>query len=251
MNIRLLADMRLSTRQRGFTLAEIAIVLVIVGLLLGGLLIPLSAQQDIRYRTETAKTLEETVEALIGYAVVNGHLPCPAVSATNGAEDRGGGGACNKRYGFIPWVTLSSPKVDGWGRLIGYSVTNTFSNSVTPFTLALSGDITLWTRDSASALTQISNSNAIPAVVFSFGKNGYWGTLGETGTAIADSATSPNNVDEDGNAAQIGWSNGGRNFVSRTPSGEDTATMGGFDDQVAWLSPNLLMNRMIAAGKLP
>lgn len=237
-----------SLRQQGFTLAELAVVLVIVGLLLGGLLIPLSTQQDIQRRAETTKALEETIEALIGYAVVNGRLPCPAISATNGAEDRSGGGACNKRYGFIPWVTLSSPKIDGWGRLIGYSVTNAFSNSTTPFSLTSSADITLWTRDSAGTLTQLSNANAIPAVVFSNGKNGYWATLGETGTTINDSATP--NVDEDGNAAQIAWSNGGRNFVSRTPSDAASAN-GEFDDMVAWLSPNLLFNRMIAAGKLP
>ncbi len=53
-------------------------VLMIVGLLLGGLIVPLSAQMDQRRATETQKTLEEIKEALTGYAVINGQLPCPA-----------------------------------------------------------------------------------------------------------------------------------------------------------------------------
>lgn len=247
--------MKQPSHQAGFTLAELAIVLVIVGLLLGGLLIPLGTQQDIQYRAETTRALDDTIEALIGYAVVNGHLPCPATSATDGNEDRNAGtGACNKRYGFIPWITLSSPKVDGWGRLLGYSVTNAFSNSTSEFSLTSSADITIWTRNTAGTLTQLSNTDAIPAVVFSHGKNGYWATIGETGSSLADSTTtSPNNVDEDVNAAQsiITAGKSQREFVSRTPSGTETATIGEFDDLVAWLSPNLLFNRMITAGKLP
>ena len=44
---------------RGFTLTEIAVVLVIISLLIGGMLVPLSARQDSRYYTETHKTLDE------------------------------------------------------------------------------------------------------------------------------------------------------------------------------------------------
>ncbi|OQY65831.1 MAG: hypothetical protein B6D47_12090 [Rhodocyclaceae bacterium UTPRO2] len=45
------------TYARGFTLAEMAVVLVIVALLIAGMMLPLSAQQDIRARQETATTL--------------------------------------------------------------------------------------------------------------------------------------------------------------------------------------------------
>ena len=54
--------------QAGFTLVEMAIVLMIVGLLLGGLLVPLSAQMEQRNVTETRKQLDEIQQALIGYA---------------------------------------------------------------------------------------------------------------------------------------------------------------------------------------
>jgi len=49
---------------RGFTLIELAIVLVIVTILIGGLAVPLSAQIQARRIAETKKTLEEAREAI-------------------------------------------------------------------------------------------------------------------------------------------------------------------------------------------
>lgn len=57
------------TRARGFTLIELAIVLVIVTVLIGGLAVPLSAQIQARRIAETNKILEEAKEAIIGYAM--------------------------------------------------------------------------------------------------------------------------------------------------------------------------------------
>lgn len=54
---------------RGFTLIELAIVLVIITFLIGGLAMPLSAQIQARRIAETNKTLEEAREAVIGYAM--------------------------------------------------------------------------------------------------------------------------------------------------------------------------------------
>ena len=53
----------------GFTLIELAIVLVIVTILVGGLAVPLSAQIEARRIGETRKTMEEARESLIGYAM--------------------------------------------------------------------------------------------------------------------------------------------------------------------------------------
>ncbi len=42
-------------------------------------------------------------------------------------------------------------------------------------------------------------------------------------------------------------------FFSRTPApaGTNPSQGGEFDDLVVWISPNILFNRMVAAGKLP
>jgi type II secretory pathway pseudopilin PulG len=67
-------------RTRGFTLVELAVVFLIVTLLFGSILYTLSAQLEQRNFAETRRRLETARELLISYAIVNGRLPCPAVS---------------------------------------------------------------------------------------------------------------------------------------------------------------------------
>ena len=65
--------------QNGFTLLELAIVLVIVTILIGGLAVPLSAQIQARRIAETQKTLAEAREAIMGYAMshtITGSCTC-------------------------------------------------------------------------------------------------------------------------------------------------------------------------------
>lgn len=229
---------------RGFTLVEMAIVLVIVGLLLGGLLMPLSAQVEQRRISETQKALDEIKEALIGFAIANRYLPCPAVSATDGSEGPRVAGQCNPRVGFIPWGALGTSKLDSWNHIFRYSVTPAYTNNTTFFSLPPpSRDITIQTRDSLGNLINLSNANDIPAVIMSHGKNGLLGTT-DTGVLIAN--TSATNTDEVTNANVAGTS-----FVNRIMN-ENTAAPGGeFDDIVVWISPNILFNRMVSAQKLP
>ena len=231
-------------RFQGFTLVEMAVVLVILGLLLSALLIPLSAQIDQRNYTETQKHMDEIREALIGYGASHGYLPCPAVSASNGSEDRSANTCTgNKRVGFLPWAELGVPKLDSWGHLYRYSVTLAYADSTTKISMAATGDITIQTRDSTGSLVNMSKANSIQAAVVSFGKNGAL-AYNDDGTQIANGSAT--NVDEVTNATGSGTT-----FVSRTFT-DNTATTGGeFDDIVVWLSPNVYLNRMISAGQLP
>ena len=238
---------RLNERSAGFTLTELAIVMVIMALLIGGMMLPLSAQQDIRNNTETTRQLDEIREALLGYAVIHGQLPCPAKSTSDGSEDRDGPTKpCNERYGKLPWVTLSLKSVDSWGHLYIYSVSPEFSDQkITLHPDVAKTDITIQSRNAAGNLENISNANDIPVVVLSTGKNGYRSWTPDQTAQNADSAAANN--DEDTNAK---FPNNGKTFISRTPTGPGAAT-GEFDDLVTWISPNVLFNRMVAAGKLP
>lgn len=56
-------------RQMGFSLIELAIVLVIVTLLVGGLAMPLTAQIQARRMSETRVDMQAIHDALIGYAM--------------------------------------------------------------------------------------------------------------------------------------------------------------------------------------
>jgi prepilin-type N-terminal cleavage/methylation domain-containing protein len=235
-------------RQAGFTLVEMAIVLMILALLLGGLLPTLSGQVEQRHITETSKQLDEIKEALIGYAIINGRLPCPASSAspTPGTEDPSGGGNCTHPFdnnSYVPAVTLglsgtdSSGLIeDAWGNPIRYAVSQantqefTSPSGMSNAGISSLGNADLKVCDSAGCSTTLT-SNAV-AVIYSTGRNGASGGTG------ADEAENPNANHTDTNKL----------YVSHTPS----ATAGNeFDDIVIWISPNVLVNRMVAAGKLP
>lgn len=220
----------------GFTLIEVAITLFIVALLLGGLLVPLGTQVEQRKVTETQKALDEIKEALIGFTIANGRLPRPATTNVDGNEKAAcaSEGACT---GFIPWATLGLTKLDGWGKIFVYSVTPAFANSSISFTTTATK--TVQTRDTAGTLISLASST--PVVILSQGKNN-WG-VGDSGNAFAD--TSATNTDEDtNNSATV-------NFISRTQTDNKAAPGGEFDDIVTWVSPNILFNRLVAAGKLP
>ena len=231
----------------GFTLIEMAIALFIITLLVGSLLVPVSKQMEMRQRSVTQTALDEIREALLGFALAKGYLPCPAVSAVNGLEDRAGA-VCNggKRQGFIPWATLGVSKLDAWGNIFLYSATPAFTSGAVTFSLSTAPDITIRTRDSAGALTNLTNANTVVAVVLSFGTNGY-GANSDQGVAQALPPTWPGSyIDENMNAT------GTTIFVSRVPQGQGASGTGGeFDDIVVWLPAYTLFNRMVTAKQLP
>jgi prepilin-type N-terminal cleavage/methylation domain-containing protein len=116
----------------GFTLIELAIVLFIITLLLGGVLTPLGQQIVERQTSETRRALESARLALVGYALRQPHragpLPCPdlragsAETADDGLEDRYDDGGCAALTGNLPWKTLGLPEADAWGNRLGYAV---------------------------------------------------------------------------------------------------------------------------------
>lgn len=234
--------------QRGFTLTELAIVLLIVALLIGGLLMPLSAQVDFRNAADTEKRLTEIRDALLGYAASHRatdskpYLPCPdkttsagAGTAHDGQEDRDAGGTCAAPEGNLPWVTLGIGEYDSWGNRFRYAVHGGFSNSSAGFTLSSSPNLMVC-ADAACTQTLASG---VPAVVLSHGKNG----AGAINSGTNSANPGPAGADETENT------DGDNRYVSHTPTPAGSANE--FDDIVTWLSPNVLFNRMIAAGQLP
>lgn len=255
MNIRL--------RITGFSLIEMAFVLVIVTLLLGGLLVPFTTQIDQKRIAETQKQLDEIKEALIGYALSHTsigatpqpYLPCPDATTTpvpgggianDGREDRNGT-VCAVAEGNLPWVDLGLGRSDAWGNHFHYRVADlNFADRAVGFGLASSGNINVCsTWKNCPVASAIANN--LPALVLSYGKNGY-GAINVNRVA-GDITTIPcpgGGCGQD----EVENTNGDVNFVSRTMT-PSTVADGEFDDIVTWLSPNVLFNRMVAAGRLP
>lgn len=233
--------------RNGFTLTELAVVLLIIALLIGGLLVPLSAQVDLRNASDTSKSLADAREALLGFATANGRLPCPANPTIASGAAGAGTEDCTRTIGALPWAALSLSQLDAWGRRFTYRVTDSFKDGIaaatvappvtciaTPaqssFALCSEGDITV--TDGSTLI-----ASKIPAIVVSHGSNGRGAFLPD-GTQIPGAAN-----DEFENA------NNNATFVSRTSTSPGSANE--FDDLVAWVPLAILMNRMVTAGKLP
>lgn len=231
----------MTKRPAGFTLVEMAVVVVILGLILGGLLLPLAAQLEQQRRSETRKIMDDAKEALQGYAITNNHLPCPDRqaggagtlndTANDGVEDFAAGGACVTQYGNLPWSTLGIVDEDAWGERIHYKVTTAFSNRVpmTTFSMTSAGSLRVCNQHTCVAprLTDVA-----VAVLFSLGQN-----IGICGSGTCLDELENTDTDND--------------FVSHTPTPNGSGGTEYFDDMVVWVSDAVLKSKMVSAGKLP
>jgi len=98
--------MRSRLRQSGFTLIEIAIVLLIVTIVLGFSVAMLPVQQELKQYRRVNAEMDSIIEHLIAFAQVNGRLPCPAEPDSVGNEVGGGTVNCSSYGGFVPVNTL-------------------------------------------------------------------------------------------------------------------------------------------------
>lgn len=209
----------------GFTLVEMAVVLVIVGLLLGGLIVPLTAQMEMRDRQQAQNDMANIKQAILGYALTHlaadgkPYLPCPDTDG-NGTENRNNLGSCSKQEGGLPWADLGLPSNTPWGAPYFYHVSPLFSNSKVGFTLATNGNIKV--LQSAAGATLASG---LPFVIVARGANG---------------AGAGNDEKENGD--------GDTDFVSHAPS---NAVGNEFDDLVDWVPVFVLANQMVSAQVLP
>lgn len=216
---------------KGFSLVEMAVVLAIVALLMSGLLPMISGQIEQQRRTETRKTMEEIRNALVGFAASQTppRLPCPAVQTIATGMNNAGVENCTISTGVLPWVTLGTSETDGWERRFTYSIASSVTGAFgTSFTLTSVGNLNVLNGAAGTSV-----ASGVPAVIVSHGVNGT-GAYTPQGVQL----TASSDLDEQDN------SNGGLTFVSHELSPT-------YDDQIVWISPNTLFNRMVAAGKLP
>jgi prepilin-type N-terminal cleavage/methylation domain-containing protein len=229
-----LLQSRSPRRLRGFSLLEMAIVLVIVGLLLGGLLGSVGALQQRQRLAQTQAQLDEIRDALVAFAAVNGRLPCPADPATPNTTPGAGleraptaAGCTGGTSGVLPWATLSLSESDAWGRRFSYRVSAAFARAPAGINLTTTGDNVV--RNSAAVVL----AAAVPAVVFSHGENTR-GSRGPSGALAAGSADAREQENADADTE----------FVADTPAGA-------YDDLVQWVPGPVLMHRLLQAGTLP
>jgi len=258
--------MRLGSKsQLGFSLVELAIVMLIMGLVLGGLAMPLAVQRENARIRDGDTQLEIVRDAVEGFALVNGFLPCPATPASDGLASTSGGG-CTERHGFVPATTLDvggsrngdNLLLDPWGSPLRYSVTASDADGngnwdfTTPGEMSavtmpiLQPDLVVCSSATGSSATACASANVTlsdrsPVVIYSLGKD--WTSFSSTdqlenvGATLGGGATGASYpVAADDVFVSRGRSDGGGNA---------------FDDQLLWLSANALYRHMIEAGRLP
>lgn len=235
--------------QGGFSLIELAMVLLIISLLLGGLLVPLATQMESRQRSDAEQQLDRIKEALIGFAIVNGRLPfctkeTDPAAAGYGMEDA----TCNPadptltadnilpwktlglNTGMDPWGVQRTATTDPWLGYWRYRVHSTFS-SATPFSLTSdpSASNRLCVKDASGNLL-VSTSETPVAIIYSTGAD--------------REASGENAAYEDASVSA--------DCVASSPIVYQGGPVSGdFDDITTWLTRPLLFNRMVTVGRLP
>jgi type II secretory pathway pseudopilin PulG len=247
----------------GFTLIETAVVLMILGLVLGGLITAIGQITQNKRRSDAQALINRVEEALYGFAQANGRLPCPASNVSNGVEVRDaiiliGDCTFNNGHGFVPAVTLGLQGrvnadgllLDPWSNPLRYSVAQLLSGGTRAFT-SLAGMQSLFatpaTLVAGPSLLRVCNdvnctplparelANTVPAVVISMGAN--WNAF-----TSADEVSNAGNVTIGGYRLKNNTTN---IFVSREYNDAN------YDDIINWLSPHVLVSRLVSAGQLP
>lgn len=149
----------------GFTLVEMALVLLIVGLLAAVFLPATNTLLDNNRRKETRAKLEALEQAMVRFVMVNRRLPCPADgtlgtgNAQSGVEQRNPAEECTAMAsGVVPWRSLglsADAATDAWNSLITYRVwakTNTGNGSGITTSLAATGAMDMSVCDPAGTL---------------------------------------------------------------------------------------------------
>ncbi len=140
-------------RAPGFTLVEIAVVLLILTILAVTIGSTMSGAVEARRHEETRQNMQKVEDALVSFVSTSRRLPCPAdgslssASALFGQEQRTGSGATTvctaMTNGVIPWRSIGltqSDVADGWFNLLTYRV---------PLHLAMNDGMTMANCDPA------------------------------------------------------------------------------------------------------
>lgn len=220
----------MSKRLQGFSLLEMAVVLIMLALLMGGMLMPLQAQFEYQKLRQTNQSLAEIKDALIGFAMIHGRLPCPSYITNPAQADFGvEASSCDATVssdGYLPWKTIGVNETDAWGTrqssasggMIGYWRYRVDKNFTTNIQLNTSFANSLSIVNSRG--NHITTTSERPvAIIYSTGKN--LSAEGENADYEATSGTYQSDV-------------------------QSTS----FDDILIWVTRPLLMYRMVSAGKL-
>ena len=255
---------RFPERARAFTLVEVMMVLLILAVLAAGITIPLSAQLQMRRAEETRRLLDEARDALLGFAATHGRLPCPATAASRGHEafapaGDAANGACETFHGgYLPAAALGLAPLDAdgfardaWGgsaNRIRYAV---FGGA------AVNGVMNPLTRADGMRAATLSGLGAAPHYLY----------ICARGATVTAGGCGPATNQLTRRAAFVLLSHGLNAAQPPAPGSDEARNADGdavfvaheasdapgheYDDVLHWVAIHLVVNRMVAAHRLP
>lgn len=194
-------------------------VLILLALLGGGLLLPLSGAADALARRQAEAGLADIRAALLAYAALHGHLPCPDASTTpdDAAYGQAAARCSGASAGFLPFKTLGLAEFDPWGERWRYRVDGRFADAEAPIGL--------------------SSTFSSPSLVVVDGRGRTLVTAVEPPLVVFYSTGANRHAD-------------GLNAAAAAERCESDRPGADFDDLVQWFARPLLFNSLIAAGRL-
>jgi prepilin-type N-terminal cleavage/methylation domain-containing protein len=187
-------------RAHGFTLVEMAIVLLILTLLAGSLTAGLSAHLARRAEAATDAALDEARDALLGHVVRKGYFPAPP-KAPPTAPKTGKPAQMPQERRPAAVGDPRHPGLDGWSRRLRYAVGREYVWDIRHTVVGekanlADGDIDIKTRNiDGTELFLTTDGGRTPVVILSHGANGL-GATDQEGNALAP----PTGSDEARNA---------------------------------------------------
>ncbi|MRX10995.1 hypothetical protein GJ697_24535 [Pseudoduganella sp. FT25W] len=218
-------------RQRGA--AALILLLVLILGAAAGMMSAYGGSGKAERERQAEQTLAQAQQALLGFAILHGRLPRPALSATDGRERAT---ACDSEQactGYLPWATLSLAPTTARGLPLRYSVTPAFAAPQTLPSAAVATK-TISRRDAARLVYRYGDSQCgpttqcLPAVLIAPGK-----AMAAAGSEAGDQAAN---------------ARGSVHFIQRPLTEDERIAGGAFDDILAWVSYSELRTRMVLAG---
>jgi prepilin-type N-terminal cleavage/methylation domain-containing protein len=236
-------------QKKAYSLIELSIVILIISILISGALTVFSGSANNTKITITKNRIDEIYQALGGFLLANGRLPCPAsliaiksTDANYGTEGTaagnctaGGGvyasGSSNLVYGLVPVKTLGLPNEyaeDGFESKIAYIVEKNFTNNSTFKNANSTATMTL--SELLGSINQVITNDAILALV-SYGTNKS-GAFNSNGTTQNTRSSNSSEMEND-----LGANNAfDKNLIFNAPDSDV------FDDIVFYKTRNSLVS---------
>lgn len=232
-------SIRLPSQVRGFSLLEMAIVLVVLGVLARATLVPLAAMEASRKHARMTNEVQIVRDALVAELIAQGALPCP-VSSDDSTVCPLRGGVPSQRLALNIASDAQGAALDPWGRPYMYALADT--DTIDTGALGLPD----WAQASDIVSSGISNLRGSLTICREARS-----PCGSSDTLANDLVFVVVSHGADASAADLQGLNQASEGSTFTKAPESSVAGHRFDDALVWLSRSEAVWWLLRAHRLP